>query len=664
MKKISTISIIFLFLFFNITTGYSQSVPQSISFQAIARDSLDQPLSNREIAVEVSILKSSTSEIVWQETHQTETDDFGAFELLIGQGTNTSGGTLTGFDNIIWENDEYYLSTRVDFSAEKFGNGLIEMGDIKFQSVPYAFVAEKALNAVLKIEELTDVKLSGISGGQGLIYSGGEWINASVITADGTTDLSGDWTVSSNNITLTNGKLQANSLQAGNGTSINNISTDGIFSGTSDNQLATTKAIKTYVDKMAGSGSYWTVSTDGRSLINKEELGLLYQGTYDNTNMPDILPGGKLFFYPGKGVFRAGSISDDKDYWRDSNTGKHSAGFGRNTLASGDYSFTAGLNTTASGLGSVAFGENTQALGAHSVAFGEGNKSQSNHAVSFGINNLSNGLYSFTAGNGNKAYAESSVAFGTGSIAGETGISSEAYNCFAFGNEAKAKKEGSFVFGYQSTAWGKNSTAIGIGLTAASYGEVIVGMYNKPIDDSNAGAYEADDLIFGIGNGNGGSTSNAMEVYKNGHATLNGVWTANNFAKGSDRRLKKEIKPLKDGFLLKIRSLKPVTYYWDIEKYPDKGFNKREQIGLIAQDIQDSFPWLVQKSTEGYLSIDYSGFSVVLIKAIQEQQKQIDELQKKNSTYKDELQKIRQQYQALNERLKNIEQIMGTSSTE
>ena len=53
-----------------------------------------------------------------------------------------------------------------------------------------------------------------------------------------------------------------------------------------------------------------------------------------------------------------------------------------------------------------------------------------------------------------------------------------------------------------------------------------------------------------------------------------------------------------------------------------------EKIGLLAQEVQKAFPELVKQAgdAEGTLSVNYQGMIPVLINAIKEQQKQIDEL--------------------------------------
>ena len=53
-----------------------------------------------------------------------------------------------------------------------------------------------------------------------------------------------------------------------------------------------------------------------------------------------------------------------------------------------------------------------------------------------------------------------------------------------------------------------------------------------------------------------------------------------------------------------------------------------EQIGVIAQEVEKVLPQTVLTPEDGYKSVDYSRFTPILIEAIKEQQKQIDELQK------------------------------------
>ena len=66
----------------------------------------------------------------------------------------------------------------------------------------------------------------------------------------------------------------------------------------------------------------------------------------------------------------------------------------------------------------------------------------------------------------------------------------------------------------------------------------------------------------------------------------------------------------------------------DGKKYTMKANDAVSKIGLLAQDVQQAFPELVKVAgdDDGTMSVNYQGMIPVLINAINEQQKQIEEL--------------------------------------
>lgn len=105
--------------------------------------------------------------------------------------------------------------------------------------------------------------------------------------------------------------------------------------------------------------------------------------------------------------------------------------------------------------------------------------------------------------------------------------------------------------------------------------------------------------------------------------TVNGTTYATGAAGAlSDARHKDNIKPLAKGALAEVEKLRPVTFTW---KEPKDDGMKGEQIGLIAQDVQKVLPdiVLIQKNDEKTLSLKYDELIPVLVKAMQEQQAQI-----------------------------------------
>lgn len=95
----------------------------------------------------------------------------------------------------------------------------------------------------------------------------------------------------------------------------------------------------------------------------------------------------------------------------------------------------------------------------------------------------------------------------------------------------------------------------------------------------------------------------------------------------SDERLKDDIKPL-EGSLDKVLAMQGVSYKWNSGER--KG---QSDIGLIAQQVEEVVPEVVREKTnidgDTFKSVNYEHLVGVLIEAIKEQQKQIDELKAK-----------------------------------
>ena len=102
------------------------------------------------------------------------------------------------------------------------------------------------------------------------------------------------------------------------------------------------------------------------------------------------------------------------------------------------------------------------------------------------------------------------------------------------------------------------------------------------------------------------------------------------YAQLSDRRLKKNIQPL-PRTLEKLMQLQPVSY-----QYRDQSEDSEKSLGFIAQEVEALFPQLVHQQGE-YKALNYSEFSVVAIKAIQEQQAYLHLLQQQIETLQNQV---------------------------
>ncbi len=104
---------------------------------------------------------------------------------------------------------------------------------------------------------------------------------------------------------------------------------------------------------------------------------------------------------------------------------------------------------------------------------------------------------------------------------------------------------------------------------------------------------------------------------------------SSSFPTSSDNRLKKNIKQLTN-VLEKMKEIRGVSFDWN-ETYEKMGRSTgHREIGVIAQEVERAFPELITTwGDEEYRAVDYGRLTAVLIEAIKEQQKQIEELKVK-----------------------------------
>jgi hypothetical protein len=133
------------------SVALAQGVPQRINYQAVAIDAdgdpipgydmVGRPIDNAEMDMRLTVLDGSPSGAErFKETHTVRTDAYGLFTLEIGGGTLISGD----FATINWADSDRFL--RVEMDRFRNGNWTL-LGVQKMLTVPYSFIAERALNA-------------------------------------------------------------------------------------------------------------------------------------------------------------------------------------------------------------------------------------------------------------------------------------------------------------------------------------------------------------------------------------------------------------------------------------------------------------------------------------------------------------------------------------
>ena len=132
-----------------------------------------------------------------------------------------------------------------------------------------------------------------------------------------------------------------------------------------------------------------------------------------------------------------------------------------------------------------------------------------------------------------------------------------------------------------------------------------------------------------------GTTGTSYQIKVNGQVVLT-----------SDERVKKNIKDLSNSWD-KLKYIRTVSYNSnDLSNgntikqdslytskdgklikpkfIPKKNVDNRTHFGVLAQDIQKTFPELVYADSTGYLGVDYMGLIPIIIDAMKSQQSQID----------------------------------------
>jgi uncharacterized protein (TIGR02145 family) len=123
--------------------------PQGFNYQATVRNNVGALIVNQNVFFKFNImLNSATSLPIFSETHLAPTDDLGQVNLVIGQGTATTGS----FSTINWGTGNYYLGIELNT-----GNGYVAMGTTQLLSVPYALYANSSGNAQTPTPNLASV---------------------------------------------------------------------------------------------------------------------------------------------------------------------------------------------------------------------------------------------------------------------------------------------------------------------------------------------------------------------------------------------------------------------------------------------------------------------------------------------------------------------------
>ena len=620
--------------------------PEAIQYQAVIRNSTGAPLVNTPVTLQFSIWEDALIITkVYEERQSATTNNFGLVSAAVGNGVATVGN----FSNIKWGMGAHFLKVEVNTGA-----GFIDLGTTHLLTVPYAFYAKNVANDkdeqnlsivgnTLTISKGNSVLLPSYAPGPGISIVGNTISNTgdldplneiqqlslrgsilSLSREGGSVDLDGvgftlpfSRTVNGTNLTA----CQIINSTTGNGIAIHGRQGLG-YSGT-----ATTSAALVG-DSRQGHGVAGYSSANGGS-------GLLGQSNVSG----------------GYGIHGIGSNGAVGSYFESSGTGP--------ALATGNGNVGIGIIDPDVKLeinGTMRVNSN---VGRLEIGYPGGDKwyfSTGDGGESLILNSQLSGASTNQRVFFNK---EGRVSIGTTTPEGRLKVlhNSSLKDPQLLLMESGSNDYSRLTFMHQnfdnfwtiaginqadSTQDRLNFFHNGFGDVLSLNGKGIVGIRTiSPISDLHivhreVTNFAAESGKYGLRLENTGSNHNFWNMYvqnANGNLELyfketkkgefndgSGIYLAT-----SDERLKKDIQSI-GATLESVLKLQPKRY-----RFLEQPSDAPETLGFLAQDVARLFPELVRQEGDGGASIytmDYSGFGILAIKAIQEQQQLIEQQQK------------------------------------
>lgn len=275
------------------------------------------------------------------------------------------------------------------------------------------------------------------------------------------------------------------------------------------------------------------------------------------------------------------------------------------TVGGGDTNIAGNTGATVpGGAYNKAMGEYSLAAGYHAIANHEGSFVWNDRSEPGGVDSLKS-----TDANQFLIRAAGGVGIGTNQPATESLTISRPTESAAY--QLEIRNDGDIH--------APNYTGIAFTQTAGGstqLGSIKLVYHSNGYPDMSFGVRGAADALF-IESASGdvgiGTTSPSDDLEVNGGITAVAV------TETSDARMKRDVAPIRDAMSL-VKRLRGVTFDWDRQAWPDRKFDSGRQVGLIAQEVTQVVPEVVEQGDDGYFSVAYAKLVPILIEAIKEEE--------------------------------------------
>ncbi|GEM_PF-875840 len=493
----------FVTLFFLLFGFWAHSqVPESFTYQAVARGNDGALLKNMTFQVRLSLLQGGENgTLVWAETQTVTTNELGLFTL--------QAGNVTPLE-VDWSQGPYWLKVEIDLDD---GQGFLAMGAARLLSVPYALYAQDVANkedadadpqneiqdlhlegnvlTITKNASATAIDLSPYLDNPGWQLQGSDTLTYPGSVAVGTSDAGGSKLVVQGDdlqseeplfevkrkdgqtvFAVYNGGVRifvdtAGSakgpwrsgfaigglgVRKGEPVEFFRVTPDSVRIYINDSDAKKPRggfAIGGYNFSKGTTYEYFRVTEDSTRVYIRESSTKGPRGGFAIGGINFLKGGTEEYFNVSSGTsVEVVDPSQPRILWYPK---KEAFLTGRVLVESPD---SVGTNSMATGFESKAIGDYSQALGYQAISRG-------NYSIAIGKNAVTLGKSSFAFGTSTLAKGKSSLAMGDMAKA-------EATNAFAFGKMAQASGYCALALGYNTKAEGSFSTASGYDSKAVS----------------------------------------------------------------------------------------------------------------------------------------------------------------------------------------------------
>ncbi|MEM7512120.1 MAG: tail fiber domain-containing protein [Bacteroidota bacterium] len=613
---------ILLFIGSLFSTSLMGQSNEGFHFQAVVRDDAGNPIPNKAISLRFKIASESSNGVgSYVESHTIQTNSLGLVQATIGKGK----AEQNTFDIIDWGRGNYYLQVEIDGEP---------VDTTFFQGVPYAKVATD-----MQLEELQNVGGGSSRAGDVLQWDGANWV-----------------------------PIAAEELEKGDADDTNEIQT--LLFDQSDNSLRLSKVDGTIsLDKFI---SPWQEADTSGRIFFPNRIGL---GLSNPTAQLHIKDQALLKDDFNKNAYGQLKLSGTDDSGKTLTTfdgsadGNYWSMYTESASSSANFSIshnTIGNTFNINNQGNVGIGVRDPAARMEIIgpASDQGHlkltaDEESGSRLTFGKNSIRKHWY--IEGRANAADDDSFFLFGfdndnpENSIATNTVLRMKPYKQNKSGGqiningnigivslrEAIGLSNINFIAGetnsfgtfygiyntIEGTGFNSTETYNMVGVNSEAFGTASKVGLAVGVKGTAIGGKQANYGIWG----SAGSNRFDYAVYADGNVFSTGSYLP------SDRRLKKNVQPLKKG-LEKVMALRPSSFQYDKQSRQHMSLPEGEQYGLIAQDVEALLPQLTKTSYHAYATgdstarhegfeftaVNYVGLIPFLISATQEQQQTIE----------------------------------------